>query len=86
MPLTSDNAYAQAMRAPRVVLPPLSVHTLTAFKRAEAAGRQAAKSAGFARRTEAGVNPEERFRMQQDKRPSMPRPEADTGRLLNGTA
>lgn len=61
MPLLSDNVYAQAMREPRVELPPYSLHTIRHFRRVEAAQRQAATNAGFERRTQPGLGVRELF-------------------------
>lgn len=86
MPLTSDNAYARAMRAPRVVLPPHTVHTAASSARAEEAARDAARDARFARRTQAGESPQDSFAWTQGRQTPARGPEAETGRVLDARA
>lgn len=85
MPLLSDNVHAQAMREPRVVPPPYSLHTIRHFRRVEAALRQGASNAGFARRTQPGMGVRELFD------PSSPArwraiPEKTTGSIVRADA
>lgn len=61
MALISDNAYAQALREPRVKLPPFSVHNFNQFKRMEASMRQSVLDASFRSRTQPGMSSEDRF-------------------------
>ncbi len=85
MPLLSDNAYAQAMRAPRVVLPPYTVHTMARSRAIEAAGRQAATTAGFVARTQGGLGMRELYDPFSAARWS-PVPERATGRIVSAGA
>jgi hypothetical protein len=84
--LTSDNAYAKALRAARVALPAHTVHTARASARAEEAARAAAAEAGFARRTQAGESPQDAFARTQGRPAPVRGPEADTGRVLDSRA
>jgi hypothetical protein len=86
MALTSDNAYAKALRAPRVTLPPYTVHTARASARADEAARDAVRQEGFARRTQAGASPQDLFMRSQGGAAPARGPEAETGRLLEARA